>query len=274
MALAVAPDGSTACIAPLRDRPMLVDLPGGRTRAIECPAGTFAASLFVDASGRTVYLAAAVGTPMASKVLAIDRGTGRVTATIPVGRSSYVTSLGPLLPVPDSSRAFALHASERQLVLLDLEARAVARRATFGDRYPYTVLALARDGQRLFLVGGAFTTPKLLAVNTRTLRTEPFATLSGDLNSPVVAPDGRSLYLVHNHGDIVRLDASSGRELARWKLGGSLVALEANADRVYVLRAGQAGAVLALDAASGKVVAQRTIAYPTRLLLGAAPKKD
>jgi hypothetical protein len=168
---------------------------------------------------------------------------------------------GPVSAAIDSSRnlAYVYHAdsAERRPVIsvVDLAGGKVVRLIRLNQTTPGNNgrLFLTPDGKRLFLQENQ--EMSILAVDTATGSVRKV--LEGARDA-VLSDDGRMLYAAH--GDAVAAYSPDQLMLGRtepvWRAGGQFSRLGLSGQRVLTASYGREGALVALDAATGKQVAQ------------------
>ncbi len=148
----------------------------------------------------------------------------------PSGHAANSKYLSPLDVVADESGK-TLYIAEKtagQVAVFDVGSLKVTKIISIPA--PPTGLALAPDGSRLYVTGGA-PDGRVFVVNTKTGKVTKRFRAGHTPTAPVVSPDGKKLYICNKFNDNVSvLDSSSGRQLAKIAVPREPVAAAITAD--------------------------------------------
>jgi DNA-binding beta-propeller fold protein YncE len=273
--VAVTADGAKAYLAFSNgDSLLVVDLVKGGKQGIKGNIGWNSDGVLLSPRDRTLYLATSGGKPPTSKVLYIDPRKEKVTAEIKLGRYNFPDGIKGFQLAPKAAQAFAVDATARQLVVIDLKGKKIARRVPAPKGHTYAGLAIAPDGRTLY--AGSLHGKGLFRLDVKELEPRPLGSVDGATAGPVVSSDGKAVYAVLDDTKVIGLQASDGKQLARWDVGGPVrtLAISRDGSKVYVacFEGKQKNKVLVFNARSGKKLHQIAVDSPIALLLGPPPK--
>lgn len=148
----------------------------------------------------------------------------------PSGHAATSKYLSPLDVVADESGKTLYIAAKTggQIVVLDVGSMKVTK--TISIPAPPTGLALAPDGSKLYVTGGA-PEGRVFVVNTKTGKITKRFRVGHTPTAPVVSPDGKKLYICNKFNDSISvLDSRSGKILAKIAVPREPIAAAITAD--------------------------------------------
>jgi DNA-binding beta-propeller fold protein YncE len=269
--VAFSPDGAKAFLCFSNgDHILVLDLPTGEVRSITGNIGWNSSEILMDREGRSLYLATSGGTPPMNKILTIDPKSEHVTQEIDIGPYRFPEGFLGLQIDPKRSRAYAVDATARELVVIDLAAGKVARRVPLTAGIAYAGLAMSPDGSALYAGNWGNEAGGLCQIALDTLEPRTVGSIQGGTAIPVVSPDGKTVYTVLNQTHLIAVALPGGNERFNVDLVDRVdslrcLAVSPSGDTLYV--GSLKNKMLALDASSGAVRGQIDVNSPTDIVI-------
>jgi uncharacterized repeat protein (TIGR01451 family) len=232
VAVAVTSDGSRIYVANFGDG--TVSIVDAATSAIIATVvvGSEPISIAINPNGSKLYVANFAS----STVSVIDTITNTVTASIAVGDPATPSDPSAILVSPDGTRVYVANQNQGTVSVIDTSNNTVAATIVVGDRNSNpTALAITPNGSKVYVALFDNAAVSVIATATNTVTASiPVGSFPSGL---AVTPDGRSVYVTSQSGNVSAIDAGSNTVTTTIAVGGQPIGIAASPDGTSVYTA-------------------------------------